>query len=334
MKLNIARQPLVPAFLTLVALTVLAMWKAAPESMSLQESADIPTRGILAIASPEELLGAFQSSYPIWAKWIAGLLMLYTGTCLGRISLRYNLYAAGTCLAIPLFGILGTSLGLGNSLLVSLVAMTLLALAVKNYARAFRNGYAFDAMFRASLYLGILPLVRPASLPLILLLPLSVLLFPRTLRETVVALAGLLLPVLTFCYINWGAGGDFLAPLTLAYNAFTAGSPLEAIRAIPLPGLIPLAVILVIDLAAILYFLADSYSAGNRSRTILFFQIGLLLLLVPTLLNPVAKPVVINLLAVPSALLYPFLFVRIHRIAASILYLLLLAGSILIIMLQ
>ena len=94
-----------------------------------------------------------------------------------------------------------------------LVANTLLAFSVKNFARSFCNGYAFDALFRASLYLGILLLTAPAALPLVALLPLAIILFHRTLRESVVALAGFLLPILAFGYVNWGARRRFHRPL-------------------------------------------------------------------------------------------------------------------------
>ena len=334
MKFNIARQPLVPAFLTLVAIAALAMWRAGAGAMSLPEQAAIPTHGILAIDSPEVLLGRFQSAYPGWSKWIGAFLILFAGTSLGRLSLRYNLYSVGTCLAIPLYGIFITGLASSSLFLAPITAATLLTLCVKNFARAFCNGYAFDALFRASFYLGILPLVTPASLPLILILPLAIVLFHRTFREVVVALAGLLLPILTFCYVNWGAGGDFSAPLTLAAEAFTNGSPFGAVCTIPQPNLVILAGTILIDLTAIIYFLTDSYAAGNKPRAIFIFLIGLSLLLVPSLLNPVAKPDTTVLLAIPSALTVPFLLVRVHHLPALLLYLLLLAGSVAVTILQ
>ena len=89
-----------------------------------------------------------------------------------------------------------------------------------------------------------------------------------------------------------------------------------------------------IDLTAIIYFLTDSYAAGNKPRAIFIFLIGLSLLLVPSLLNPVAKPDTTVLLAIPSALTVPFLLVRVHHLPALLLYLLLLAGSVAIIILQ
>lgn len=109
------------------------------------------------------------------------------------MTIRYNLYSVGTCLAIPLYGAIVCGLAVGSDYLPAFTAAALLALSVKNFARSFCNGYGFDAIFRASLYLGLLPFVSTAALPLLLILPPAVLLFRRTLREAVVAVAGVLL---------------------------------------------------------------------------------------------------------------------------------------------
>ena len=96
MKIDIARQPLVPAFMTLFALAVAAMCAGIPVS---------DTSGAVRDALP--LLGGqlarFQAAYPVWSKFAAGFMLLFTGMCAGRITIRYNLYTVGTCLPIPLY---------------------------------------------------------------------------------------------------------------------------------------------------------------------------------------------------------------------------------------
>ena len=101
MKFDIARQPLVPAFLTLAALAYAAMRGAAEYGLdpALLNGAAAIHPAIT--VSPEAALLQFQASHPVWARWIAGLLILFTGMCAGRMTIRYNLYSVGTCLAIP-----------------------------------------------------------------------------------------------------------------------------------------------------------------------------------------------------------------------------------------
>ena len=95
MKFDIARQPLVPAFLTLAALAVVAMWSAGGPAVSTAVQAghaagtvDIGRNaaGALAVSSPGELLAQFQAAHPVWARWIAGLLMLFTGMSVRRLN--------------------------------------------------------------------------------------------------------------------------------------------------------------------------------------------------------------------------------------------------------
>lgn len=334
MKFNIARQPLVPAFLTLAALTALAMWGIPTGGPFNPESLSIPTHGQMAIPSIEELLAQFEGARPGWSRAIGALLMLFTGMSLGRLTLRYNLYSVGTCLAIPFYAALVTALAPNGNVLTPLLAATLLTLSVKNFARSYCNGYGFDALFRATLYLGILLLVMPATLPLIILLPIAIIRFHRTLREVAVALVGLLLPLFAFGYINWGAGGQLTAPGTLAVEALTNGSALTPVQSFGVEKLSAIGTVLLLDLAAIFFFLSDSYAAGNKPRAIFSFEIGVLILIVPTLLNPISTTGAILLLAVPSAVLIPFLVVRVHHLTALILYSILVAGSLVVLFLQ
>lgn len=334
MNLNIARQPLVPAFVTLVALAALAMWNADLSTPPTVGVGTLPDMGSLPELSPTEWLIRFQTSCPGWSQWIGVLLLLFTGMSTGRLTVRYNLYSVGTCLAIPLYAAIAGGVAAGFISLSGLTASVLLALASKNYCRSFCNGYGFDALFRASLYLGCLPLLFPATLPLLLMLPLAVTLFRRTLREVAVAITGLLLPIFAFCYLNWGIGGEFTAPLAQMAEAWTNAPVLATLLAFPIRNLALLGGVVLLDLIAILYFFSDSYAIGTKPRSIFLFQILQLLLTATTLCNPAATPDVILLMALPSAVLLPFLFVRIHRLPALILYLLLLGGVIANLLLQ
>ena len=85
-------------------------------------------------------LARFQAAYPVWSKFAAGFMLLFTGMCAGRITIRYNLYTVGTCLPIPLYAIVACGIATGGNYLAGFAASMLLALATKNYCRAFCNG--------------------------------------------------------------------------------------------------------------------------------------------------------------------------------------------------
>lgn len=334
MQFDIVRQPLVPAFVTLAALVVTAMCHTDAHALLPAAAHDAVRSGGLALPPLGELLTQFQLLRPVWAHLLAGFLLLCTGMVIGRLTIRYNLYAVGTCLAIPLYAIAACGIALSADYLAAATASALMALAMKHFCRAFCNGYGFDALFRASASLGLLLLVSAAAAPLLLLLPFAVLLFRRTVRECVVAVAGLLLPLFAVCYINWGAGGTFTAPLLAQATVFLSGTPLVFFSQLPLPALALLAFITLLTLLAVLFFFADFYAAGTKPRFVLIFHTGVFFLSLALLFGPAASPALFPLAAVPAAVLLPLLFVRIHRTIALPVYLILLAGAFAAIFLQ
>lgn len=360
MKLNITRQPLVPAFLTLLLLAVTvcltagsssaAAIAAAPPMANTREisSADSASNpGItgsshmtgwtdipMALPLPRTALGNFEASHPAWARLLAGFLLLFAGLSIGRMTVRYNLYAVGTCLAIPLYGIVASGAAPGQYLLPTFAASAVLALAIKNFGRSFSNGYSFDATFRASFYAGLLPLLAPSALPLLLLLPVALALFRRTLREAAVALCGVLLPILALGYINWAAGGTLAAPAFTIGRLFLTGEPLALLPELQTTTILLLAASTAVCLGAALLFLMNVYIVGTKSRFVLVFNICTLALTLAILCGPAASRADIALLAVPAAVLMPLLLVRTRASLSQPLYLLLLAGAVAGILLQ
>lgn len=316
MNTDIARQSLVTAFLTLTAVAVTALW-FGPESRAIAQNA-IPS----ALGDP---ITAFQNAHPSWSRLFALILLLYTGLSLGRLSVRYNLYAGNCYLAIPLFGIAACGIVCGPGYLVRYLAALLLTLAFKHYCMACRNGYGFGSLFRASLYLGVLPLVATEALPLLLLLPLAVFLFRRTLRELSAALFGLLLPAFALCYVGWAQGRDFAAPLTDLFTVFYThlGLPAEPSHSTIAPLLTAAALGLLI-LCALAIQLQNMYAVSRKARLILVFSICTFFLSLSTLFLPDTFAATAVFAAVPAALLLPVFFVRAQRDFTLAIYLLLL----------
>ncbi|MCM1300610.1 MAG: hypothetical protein NC250_05300 [Alistipes senegalensis] len=330
MKILIARQPFVPAFLTLTFVTAAALWSApAPDAASAEpvaRVADMVGSG-MAISMPGEMLLQFQYAFPTWARWATLFAALFAGMSIGRISVHTNLYGVSSCLTIPLFGIFACALAGGEASLMFFVTALLLASGVRLYCAAFRNGYSFDRMFRASFCLGLLVLIRPAALPLLLLLPFSILLFQRTLRESVVALAGLLLAPALLCYVNWAMGGTFVAPLVAVRNEFLGGMVFMFFRSADEIWLWTACAFVGLNVWGIGSIAAHFYSVGTRARYLLAYNIGVMVLCLSVLCGPAATTAETAWLAVPSAVLLPFLFVRMFPPFASMLYVLLLAAT-------
>ena len=329
MKFDIARQPLVPAFLTLAALAVVAMWSAGGPAVSMAVQAghaagtvDIGRNaaGALAVSSPGELLAQFQAAHPVWARWIAGLLMLFTGMSIGRLTVRYNLYSVGTCLAIPLYGAIACGLAVGGDCLTTFAASALLALATKNFCRSYCNGFGFDAIFRASLYIGLLPLVATAAAPLLILLPLAVMLFRRTLREAVVALSGAILPLFFAGFIHWAAGGRFDGPVRQVAAAITSDSGYRFFDGNTLFSLIAWGVIFFLLICSAAGVLLDIRTLKTKPRNILFYNLYVLCVVAGIYFVPYSSPVTLTLAAPAAATLIPVVLTKFNSAAASMFY--------------
>ncbi len=316
MHFDIARQSFIPAFLTLFTVAVAFVCMFEPAETSATTSV---------MASPlTAILNQFQATHPILTKIAVVWLLLSAGLSIGRIAVRYNLYTVNTCLPITLFAIICCG-GFGRQFILSeVIAILFLVLSVKNLFRAFRHDYGFDKIFRMGLYLGISIMVAPPLIPLLLLLPVGVVVFRRTLREVVVAIVGLFLGPATLCYIHWGMGGEFIDPLLLTWDNFATGRLFVLFGELPIGQQIFLALIVLFDLASFGFFFSHIYAVGPKKRFILGFQLCVFLLVMLTLCGPSATTGSVALLAIPSAIILPFFWVRTRRIVSTFFYLVLL----------
>ena len=157
MKPDIIRQPLLLAIASILVVIAAAMTTGttispAPETM---------------ISTPlGDLIGLFQERFPRCSRILCGGLLLLTGILCGRLAVRYGLYPVSSTLTIPLYGLVACGILLGQEYLTESVAAFVLLLSTQNFFACFRNGYAIGAVFRASFFLGLLPLLYAPLLPL------------------------------------------------------------------------------------------------------------------------------------------------------------------------
>lgn len=312
MKLDVVRQPLVVAFLTLLVFVAAGMARIGcvhPACESAGEVASLAGDGLLTL----------QARWPQSTRLLCGLALFLAGVALGRATVRYGLYSVHTYLAIPLFGLLACGIFVSTTYSVGYVAAILLVLSVRNFYAGFRNGYCFSAVFRGSLYLGALPLIYTPAVVLIPVLPLAVSLFKRSARESCVALFGFSLPFLAYSYIIWGMGGSFAAPAVMLWEAFRTPSGFS-VGELPLPKLMLLGTLLAAMVFTAVCYFRDRYASGTKPRAILLFNLILFMLCTGLFFVPSGTFSAAALAAVPMATLLPLWFVRLPRPAAMCLY--------------
>ncbi len=288
----------------------------------------------MAFEMPATLIRNFAAHHPFWGKMLAIFVILFMGVTIGRVALRHNLYTVNSALPIPLSFMLILLIGSRGLMPSALVGMLFFALAVKNFARCFRSGYTFDANFRAGLYSGLMILVHPASIPLVVLFPIALFIFNRTLREAVVASAGLLFPALVCSYLNWGMRGDFTAPLWQMWRQFSTGAIGGFLTRFTLPDTPIQIAITVLTLLSIALVLNLLYTIGTKPRYILLYAICATFIGLMLCLSPSADAPTTAFVAIPASLLITGFLVRIPRLGSTILVVVLFVATVIRILLQ
>ena len=316
--MNLTRQPLLLAFATLLALVVATILRK--QGLSFPPEAVEGARPMAA-----GWLLSLQTAFPRLAWSLCGVLAIVSSLSLGRLGPRYTLYSGGTLLTIPLYGVVACGLFLSDDYLTGFLASFLLVRAVCDFCASYRTGYTFDALFRGALYLGILPLLYAPALLLVPFLPIVTLLFKRTFREWIVAIAGLLLPAAALCYVHGLITGNFTAPAEELWLCLQGPGRFPIFSGASFVLILQLLSLSAAVLGALFYFLSDIYAANTRARAILTSQVWLLLLCVGMGTLPSMTASLFPLLAIPASLLLPLLFVRLRSSFANALYLALLA---------
>jgi len=306
MRFDISRQTLFPATLVLLALAAYAIGFRP-----------LPTDGAHGTeeALTVRLLGSFLTHHAVAGRLLLLVLMLAAGLTIGRTGIRYSLYPAKTCIGISLFGFLGCGMALGDDMPVAIVTAYCWSRTLFHYLAALRNGYSFDRLFRGSMFLGMVPLLQPALTPLAAVLPMVLLLFKRTTREGIVALAGLLLVPLAAGYLCWACGLTFWEPLRPIVRVMHLGGMMPWSQlppyTYPVLGLTTLLVIYTLGC-----FIGDRYSSDNRKLVLLPLLFYLFLFCAALFALPLegsSATVLLALTAVVVSLLLPYLFVRLQR---------------------
>ncbi len=314
--MNLTRQPLSVALISMVIFAIGALIRKSlidfsPELIQV-EGAIIP-----------EFLRHLQQAWPKTAWVVSFVLLCSSSIALSKVGTNYQLYPGVSLTVMPLYIILACGVFIPSDLLLGCWGSLLLVRTIRNFCSSYRNGYAFTQVFRASLYLGMLPLFLPASALLVLLLPIGIVLFKRTVREVVVAIVGLLLPVGFNCYISWVCGYSFWDPFQKLYTALFQTDHLNLFDGATVPFLIFVPVVLAMTLWASFIFLGDRYSAGSKARSILSFMVWTLILSIGTIFMPGSTSHLFMVVAAPSALIIPYLFANLGQRVSNYLYLLL-----------
>ena len=310
---DIIRQPLPVATFTFLVVVIVAFVRAW---VTQRFAGEIP-----AVSAPlGYYTAAFRLSWPLLSAAASIVMLFVAGFLIGRSSVRAELYATRCFLAMPLFGVVSCGVLLSSDYLTQSLTLLLLALASRNYYNSFHRHYCFDRMFRGSLYVGLIPLLYAPGAGLLLLIPLVVLLFRRTLREAVVALSGAILPLFFAGFIHWAAGGRFDGPVRQVAAAITSDSGYRFFDGNTLFSLIAWGVIFFLLICSAAGVLLDIRTLKTKPRNILFYNLYVLCVVAGIYFVPYSSPVTLTLAAPAAATLIPVVLTKFNSAAASMFY--------------
>ena len=288
---DIIRQPLPVATFTFLVVVIVAFVRAW---VTQRFAGEIP-----AVSAPlGYYTAAFRLSWPLLSAAASIVMLFVAGFLIGRSSVRAELYATRCFLAMPLFGVVSCGVLLSSDYLTQSLTLLLLALASRNYYNSFHRHYCFDRMFRGSLYVGLIPLLYAPGAGLLLLIPLVVLLFRRTLREVAVAVAG----------------------VRQVAAAITSDSGYRFFDGNTLFSLIAWGVIFFLLICSAAGVLLDIRTLKTKPRNILFYNLYVLCVVAGIYFVPYSSPITLTLAAPAAATLIPVVLTKFNSAAASMFY--------------
>jgi hypothetical protein len=315
---NASRQsfPASAAICILMAALFVARYRLAPYPV------ETPFEGGMPLAA---LLTRFTTEWP----WIAAALTLsvvvWTLLVVVQLTVKYAPAASRNYLPAQLFLVGAIGIVVSGEAPAALTAALLLALACRQFVFSLHKEYRFSQVFHAGFYMGVIPLLyAPAAAVALAVVIAAMSIYRRSMRETVVCLAGFALPVPAAGFIHWatGASGDFI------YRELWRCSIERTVQT----GLISISATAVAALPVILALVGIVRVLGHkksiRKTQYKFVQHTSLVLLFTALsaAAPGTSTTLLALVAVPCAMCVPYSFHGKTATVSTVIYCLIVAA--------
>ncbi len=309
MKFNITRQQVFPSLVTVFITSLIGAFVLARGS-----------HGAVQLLSSESILGnyitEFQASHSGWSALIAALLIFLTATNLGRVISTQNLYSSATSIQIPMLGALIWCMVISRNSLLASIVISLSAQGLGGLLYAARNNNHLGYLFNASLAFSILPLFYTSAITLWIAIPIIMLFVGFTLREWIISISGLLLPLFSISYIYWLCGYDFIYASETMIIMLTEKSNIFDLRILMPFRTTALAISLLLAIGSTIWIGESVPKSRIRLQITFIAAISSLL----SLFSPSATLLTFALATPALAILASLTMVHLPAIAANIIY--------------
>ncbi len=320
---DIARQSLTITLFSALALSSLFLLRSYyhPFPFETVPAAEMP----LARASD----GLFVS--PFISRLADLMLTLINAVLITRFLTRYSVTVIRVYIAFVFYIIFARSAFWPVPGLSTSTATMFLVLSTGRMVAAFKRSYRFEDVFLSSFYLGLLPMLFAPSIYILAILPIVLIIYRRTIREFVVSIAGVLLPVLLCSVIWWALGYDFGHTVRLLSENLSAMPQTwfpDTVFGAAFPPLLFLILCVLLTLVSTVVNIVMLPKMRTRPHKIYLHTIVLLICTATAGILSGYDLRCIPLFAVPCSILAPSLFIRYDGAGSLIVYLLLIGGAI------
>lgn len=303
---DVIRQPLgiVIASFVAIMLTVIARAAYAPSPVGAELCSDMPLGRFIDRIFPTAALSC-----------TVGIVIAFlSAALLTGIIVRYSISSVRTYLPMIIYTLSAYGIYFPSGSVSATLLPLLLIMSSGQAIAGFKRSYQFGSVFRSAFYIGIIPMIyAPASL-LVIMVPVTLLLYRRTLREAIAALTGVVLPWVLCSVAWWGAGFPLGYVSSDLWRGITAAgaseSFTEAVLASGISEKIFLAFYTVLCIYSVIIIIPRLASLRTRARKIYIHFLWLLFVCVAILFSPAGNVISAGLLAVPGCVIITTFFIR------------------------
>lgn len=318
---DVARHKLIEAIITLsiIALATVICNIAIPSA----EVVDTTT------APLGMLIAEFQQSHNIISTILGFVLIFRLSMMVTRTTVRTRIYDANSFGAMSVVPLAIMMLATPYTMLTTIVVAMLVAEAMRRIFFAFSSEQRINAIFTAMLALGTLPLIDSPLFVVVCALPLIVIALRCSLRDFIIAVVGMILPIFTYAYIVWCLGGDFGATIEMFYHSMLTPSLVDVEALFTLPRIGAIVILLLVGLCSVVFYAMNSRSMKPATRHTWDFMISSVLLLCGAfVLLPSITATSLVVITMLVSTMTPMLFLRLGTLLSMLIYVVILGLSV------
>ncbi len=256
--------------------------------------------------------------HPVMAYMLLSVGMLYITINVAQVASRLRIYGVSTHLPMEMYPMMMLAVGVRGDMTVGVVLMLMLLSAMKNMFSSYRATNSSGVLSIAALTLGAMPLFYPPAIVLWIVVPPTLIIFERTLREVIVALVILMVPLFSYLYILWMQGGDFAVEASRFWSYVVDCGGVCIWSSVSIVEVVVYVLVgLVMLLSSVAMFQLDN-TVKARRRLVMSSLLAFACIVMALL--PSSSGLSLWLLALPLALLAPIVFIRLGRVVSFWVY--------------